>query len=61
MRYNRVTRLPLMECVQKTRAVVEAISTRDYDRAMDLRGGSFKEQFRILRTLVRALAPQPAK
>jgi 6-phosphofructokinase 1 len=55
MRYNRVTRLPLMECVQKTREVAEAINARDYERAMDLRGGSFKEQFRILRTLVRAL------
>jgi len=61
MRYNRVTRLPLMECVQKTQAVAEAINARDYDRAMDLRGGSFKEQFRILRTLIRALPhpPQP--
>ena len=61
MRYNRITHLPLMECVQKTRAVAEAISARDYDRAMELRGGSFKEQFRILRTLIRALPhpPQP--
>lgn len=61
MRYNRITNLPLMECVQKTRAVTEAISVRNYDLAMDLRGGSFKEQFRIMRTLVRALPhpPQP--
>ncbi len=61
MRYNRITSLPLMECVQKTRAVVEAINAHDYDRAMDLRGGSFKEQFRTLRTLIRALPhpPQP--
>ncbi len=59
MRYNRITHLPLMECVQKTRAVAEAISTRDYERAMDLRGGSFKEEFRILRTLIRALPHPP--
>jgi 6-phosphofructokinase 1 len=61
MRSNRVTRLPLMQCVQQTQAVAEAINTRDYARALDLRGGSFQEQFRILRTLVRALphAPQP--
>ena len=53
--------MPLMECVQKTRAVAEAIGQRDYERAMELRGGSFKEQFRILRTLIRALPhpPQP--
>jgi 6-phosphofructokinase 1 len=60
MRYNRITNLPLMECVQKTRAVAEAISIHNYELAMDLRGGSFKEQFRILRTLVRAL-PHPPK
>jgi 6-phosphofructokinase 1 len=61
MRYNRITHMPLMECVQKTRAVAEAINARDYDLAMDLRGGSFKEQFRIQRTLMRALPhpPQP--
>ena len=59
MRYNRVTHMPLMECVQKTKAVAEAISVQDYDRAMELRGGSFKEQFRILRTLIRALPHPP--
>jgi len=61
MRYNRITHMPLMECVAKTRAVAEAISARDYEKAMELRGGSFKEQFRILRTLIRALPhpPQP--
>ena len=63
MRYNRITHLPLMECVQHTRAVAEAIAARDYDRAMDLRGGSFKEQFRALRTLIRAVphAPPPGQ
>jgi 6-phosphofructokinase 1 len=61
MRYNRITRLPLMECVQKTQAVAQAIDAHNYERAMELRGGSFKEQFRILRTLLRALPhpPQP--
>ncbi len=63
LRYNRVTHLPLMECVQKTRAVVEAVATRNYERAMELRGGSFKEQFRNLRTLIRATphAPPPGQ
>lgn len=59
MRYNRITHLPLMECVQKTRSVADAIATRNYERAMELRGGSFKEQFRILRTLIRALPHPP--
>ncbi len=63
MRYNRITRMPLMECVQKTRAVADAIAAKDYERAMELRGGSFKDQFRILRTLIRALPhpPQPGR
>ena len=63
MRYNRITHMPLMECVQKTRAVTEAVSDRDYEHAINLRGGSFKEQFRILRTLIRALPhpPQPGR
>jgi 6-phosphofructokinase 1 len=59
MRYNRITRVPLMECVKKTQAVAEAISNRDFERAMELRGGSFKEQFHILRTLIRALPHPP--
>lgn len=59
MRYNRITRLPLMECVEKTREVTAAIANRDYNRAMELRGGTFKEQFRLLRTLLRALPHQP--
>ncbi len=59
MRYNRVSRLPLMECVRQTRVVAEAISSRDYNRAMELRGGSFKEAFRTFRTLTRALPHEP--
>lgn len=59
MRYNRITRQPLMECVKKTQAVAQAIHDQDYELAMDLRGGSFKEQFQILRTLIRALPHPP--
>lgn len=63
MRFNRVSQLPLMECVRQTRAVAEAISSRDYERAMELRGGSFKDAFRTFRTLLRALPhePEPGK
>jgi len=63
LRYNRITHQPLMECVRQTRAVVAAIAGRDYEQAMELRGGSFKEQFRNLRTLIRTVphAPQPGQ
>lgn len=63
MRYNRIRRHPLMECVKQTRAVPEAIATHDYERAMNLRGNSFNEAYRTFRTLLRALphAPQPGQ
>lgn len=55
---NRISNAPLMGCVEKTHAVAEAISAKDYERAMDLRSSSFKDAFRTLKTMVRAL-PHP--
>ena len=61
MRGNRITRTPLMECVQKTQEVGKAIERHDYEQAMELRGASFKEAFVTLKTMLRALPhpPQP--
>jgi 6-phosphofructokinase 1 len=59
MRENRITRSPLMDCVEETHAVADTIAAGDYDKAMELRGGSFKEAFRTFRTLVRALPHPP--
>ena len=56
---NRIICLPLMECVEKTRAVAEAINAKDYEKAMDLRSSSFKDAFRTLKTMVRALPHPP--
>jgi len=56
---NRVTLSPLMECVAKTKAVAEAISAKNYEKAMDLRSTSFREAFRTLKTMVRALPHPP--
>jgi 6-phosphofructokinase 1 len=63
MRYNRIRRHPLMECVAQTREVPKAIAAHDYERAMNLRGNSFNEAHRTFRTLLRALphAPQPGQ
>jgi len=55
---NRMTRIPLMDCIQKTQAVAEAINAKDYEHAMDLRSSSFRDAFRTLKTMVRAL-PHP--
>lgn len=55
MRENRIVHSPLMECVKQTHAVADVIAAQNFEKAMDMRGGSFKENFRTLRTLVRAL------
>jgi 6-phosphofructokinase 1 len=59
LRDNRIVSAPLMKCVEQTHAVAEAIAAHDYERAMDLRGGSFKQAFRIQQTLLRALPHEP--
>lgn len=59
IRGNRITRSPLARCVEQTRAVIDAIADREYKKAMDLRGGSFQDALRTLRTVVRALPHPP--
>ncbi len=59
LRGNRISHAPLMDCVRKTNEVPEAIAAHDYERAMDLRGSSFKEAFDTLRTLIRSLPHPP--
>ncbi len=57
---NKITRLPLMECVSTNQAINAAIQSQDFDKAMELRGPFFQSSFKILRTLVRAV-PHPPK
>lgn len=59
MKGNRIAHTPLMECVEQTHAVAEAIAAKDYERAMGLRTSSFKDAFRTLLTFVRALPHDP--
>lgn len=56
---NNITRTPLSECLHDTWAVADAIKERDYNKALMLRGGSFKQSFDILRTLVRTFPHDP--
>lgn len=60
IRNNRMTRIPLMDCIQKTQAVAGAIAAKDYELAMGLRSSSFKDAFRTFKIMVRAL-PNPPK
>ncbi|MBI2893465.1 MAG: 6-phosphofructokinase [Deltaproteobacteria bacterium] len=59
MRGNRVVTSPLMDCVEKTHEVARAIAAGDFEKAMGLRGRSFGEAFRTLRTFVRAMPRAP--
>ena len=60
---NRITRTPLSECLHDTWAVAEAIKEQDFNKALTLRGTSFKENFQMYRTLVRTFPhdPEPGK
>jgi 6-phosphofructokinase 1 len=60
---NHIAHFPLMECVEKTKAVAEAIAAKDYEKAMDLRSPSFRDAFSTLKTMVRALPhpPEPSQ
>jgi 6-phosphofructokinase 1 len=59
MKGNRVSRQPLMHCVEQTRATNAAIKALDFPRAMELRGRGYIESFEIMRTMVRALPHKP--
>jgi 6-phosphofructokinase 1 len=63
IRNNKIVRQPLMDCVNTTHEINNALSSCDYDRAMELRGSGFQSAFRILRTLTRALphTPEPGQ
>ena len=61
MKDNRVTRQPLMHCVEETRKVADCVKSGDYAGAMALRGRGFGASLRTLRTIVRALPHPPAE
>ena len=54
IREHQIISSPLMDSVNKTRAVADVIGEGDYETAMDMRGGSFRNSFDIMRTMVRA-------
>jgi len=56
---NRIVRLPLMECVEKTHAITEAVEAKDYVKALALRSPSFSDAFRTLKTMARVIPHPP--
>lgn len=61
LRGNRIVASRLMDCVERTHEIAQVIDSKDYARAMELRGSSFIEAYDTLRTMLRALphAPKP--
>ncbi len=59
LRGNRIAHSPLMQCVERTQAVAKAIAAHDYEKAMELRGSSFKEAYHTLGTLLRSRPHEP--
>jgi 6-phosphofructokinase 1 len=59
VRHNRVTRQSLVDCVQATRAVDDAIRRSDFNEALRLRGNGFSDNIDTLQTLLRALPNPP--
>jgi 6-phosphofructokinase 1 len=61
MRGNRVVRIPLAECVAKSREINTLLESHDYAKALELRGSSFNTALRSLQTLLRALPRPPGE
>jgi 6-phosphofructokinase 1 len=57
---NRISSVSLPKSVADTLSINQALASQSFDLAMDLRGSGFKEAFKTLRTMVRAL-PHPIK
>ena len=57
---NKIVHQPLAECVAQTHNVNRCIHECDFDEAMQYRGKTYMESFRILRTLIRANPHPPA-
>jgi 6-phosphofructokinase 1 len=55
MRKHRMVATPLMECVEETNSIKEVIDNQEYERAMELRGGSFSDTFDTFQTMISAL------
>ena len=55
LRDNRVAKVPLMECVARTRELAERIAARDHDTALMMRGDGYTEMIHVFRSISQAL------
>jgi 6-phosphofructokinase 1 len=52
---HRVAKVPLMECVARTRELAGRIEAKDYDTALLMRGDRYTEMIHVFRSISRAL------
>lgn len=57
---NQAVRVPLMECVEKTKAVSQAMADKNWDLAVKLRGRSFERNLETYKMLTRLKPPKNA-
>ncbi|XP_052758115.1 ATP-dependent 6-phosphofructokinase isoform X1 [Galleria mellonella] len=57
---NQAVRLPLMECVRRTKAVSQAMADKNWDLAVQLRGRSFARNLETYKMLTRLKPPKEA-
>lgn len=58
---NRVKAIPLMESIAETQSIPKRIENKEFDEAIKLRGGSFRESLDTFDTLSRAKPQLPQK
>jgi 6-phosphofructokinase 1 len=61
MRKNKVAPVSLMDSVNRTHSIYESIKNGDYEKAIDLRGGSFRQALTTFRTMRQASPKPPEK
>ncbi|XP_034836312.1 ATP-dependent 6-phosphofructokinase isoform X3 [Maniola hyperantus] len=57
---NQAVRLPLMECVRRTKAVAQAMADKNWDLAVQMRGRSFARNLETYKMLTRLKPPKEA-
>nr|AHB50479.1 6-phosphofructokinase [Mayetiola destructor] len=57
---NQAIRVPLMECVERTQAVAKAMSEKQFELAVELRGRSFARNLETYKMLTRLKPPKEA-
>ncbi|XP_065086215.1 ATP-dependent 6-phosphofructokinase isoform X2 [Ochlerotatus camptorhynchus] len=55
---NQAVRVPLMECVQRTKAVAQAMADKNWEMAVELRGRSFARNLETYKMLTRLKPPK---